>query len=116
MSAPRHRSPTICTTETVRRTVRTVRREESTSNGEPAFLTRQARNLVRRHAIESRSELPGWAMRDLFAALDTAEELESRLARVRYKLAHCTEALRLAMQSVGEAETTVDPSEPRPQA
>jgi len=79
-------------------------------------LSRQARNLVRRHAIESRDELPEWALRDLFAALDTAEALEIRLARVRYKLAHRTEALRLGLQTIADAEATVDPATPHPEA
>ena len=112
MSTPRHRPPNVCTTETVRRTVRTVRRGESAPSGEPVFLGRQARNLVRRHAIESRTELPEWALRDLFAMIDTAERLETQLSRVRYKLRHCTEALRLGLHAVAEVEGLLGNSEP----
>ncbi len=116
MSAPRHRPPSICTTETVRRTVRTVRRGESAPSGEPVYLSRQARNLVRRHAIESRTELPDWALRDLFAMIDTAEQLETQLSRVRYKLQQCTEALRVGLQAVADAEASLDQAEPPVQA
>jgi len=112
MSTPRHRTPNVCTTETVRRTVRTVRRGESTPSGEPVFLSRQARNLVRRHAIESRSELPEWALRDLLAMIDTAEQLETQLSRVRYKLQHCAEAMRLGLQSVADAAEILSKTEP----
>lgn len=111
MSTSRQRSPRICTNDTVRSTVRTLRREEKAPNGQPSFLSRQARNLVRRHAIDSRGDLPEWARLDLFSALDTAEALESRLAQARYKLAHCREALRLALQSIADADAAMDPAD-----
>ena len=92
------REPLVCTTDTVRRTAHSIPRAQL-SPSRSGFLDRQARALIKRHALESRYELPEWILRDLFAVIDTAEQLETQLTQVRYRLRQCSQVIGEALEA-----------------
>ena len=96
--------PTTFSDETRRRTAHIVPRDALAPAPATGFLPRKARQLVRRHAHESRNELPDWAYRDLLSAIETADRLERQLRQARGHVAQAAEAVRIASCAVQSAE------------